>query len=80
MFAFSLSCLSATFALLHGSFVPRERLAAKGLQPRSQGPLPRSTGTGRKGPLVEGPIELFCPVKKTIKKTLTYQICLLQSK
>ena len=31
MYAFCLSCLSATFALQDGSFVPREWLAAKGL-------------------------------------------------
>ena len=31
MYAFCLSCLSAFFALQHGGFVPRERLAAKGL-------------------------------------------------
>ena len=30
MYAFYLSCLSATFALQHGGFVPREWLAAKG--------------------------------------------------
>ena len=29
-FPFYLSCLSATFALQHGGFVPREWLAAKG--------------------------------------------------
>ena len=31
MYAFYLSCLSATFALQHGGFVPREWFAAKGL-------------------------------------------------
>ena len=30
MYAFYLSCLSATFALQHGRFVPREWLTAKG--------------------------------------------------
>ena len=31
MYVFCLSCPSATFALQHGGFVPREWLAAKGL-------------------------------------------------
>ena len=31
MYVFCLSCPSATFALRHGGFVPREWLAAKGL-------------------------------------------------
>ena len=31
MYAFYLSCFSATFALQHGRFVPREWFAAKGL-------------------------------------------------
>ena len=31
LYAFYLSCLSATFALQHGGFVPREWFAAKGL-------------------------------------------------
>ena len=30
MYSFCLSCPSATFALLHGGFVPREWQAAKG--------------------------------------------------
>ena len=58
MYAF---CLSfpvrrgrATVALKHVGFVPREWLAAKGPKPRSQGPRPRSTVTGRKGPYERG--------------------------
>ena len=31
MYVFCLSCPSATFALQHGGFAPREWLAAKGL-------------------------------------------------
>ena len=39
MYAFCLPCPSATFALQHAGFVPREWLATKGLlQPE---PLPR---------------------------------------
>ena len=41
MYVFCLSCPdSATFALQHGSFVPREWLAAKGLLPGGGGGTP----------------------------------------
>ena len=67
-----LSYPSATFALQHGGFVPREWLAAKGPQPRSQGPLPRSTVTGGKGTRERGwgAHWTLLSCKKTLKEDL----------
>ena len=49
MYAFYLSCLSATFALQHGGFVPREWLATKGLfLQRNEATLYRSVSISKR--------------------------------